>query len=441
MRPWLEIIINRISSIGIADSDSAYDQLKYKVFNQGVFAIVIALVIMIVSDLISKNETILYTVLLLFFMLVLIGLIYLNKHNLVVFLFSTIFPALLLIISIFYGEEMNLNYVYFAFIVVAILSFDQTWVKIILATFILILQGVGIYFNRFYGSIIEKDIPILDGILILILPTFGISLLILSQVSTIKKLYDQQKDANAKLEQQNRSLTTLVQQNEAKNKLLAIIGHDLKSPASSFLNLTQKIAYLIKTEQPQQIEKMAVSFEMAGTKLFYTVNNLLSWVTAQMDDISVVRNEFKLGCLVNEVLESLEFQKQIKKVNIVLGFDATYTLTTDWNILKIILLNLLSNAIKFSEPGGEVRISISEKENYSVVEVSDVGPGIKPEVIKKIKNQEIVSSLGTKQEEGHGIGLKICFSIIQYIEGKLEIESILGKGTTMKVFLPKTVTF
>ncbi|GJM35280.1 MAG: hypothetical protein DHS20C18_42810 [Saprospiraceae bacterium] len=414
-----------------------YDQLKFRAFNQSLAAILVATLIMLVSDIIEKNETLIYTLFGVLLTLFIFVFMHYGWYFLAALLFSGLYPSLLFILSIFYGEDLNISYAYFAFIVIILLSIEELWLKISLCVYIFIIQVSEIYYNRYYGSIIEKDIPLMDGLLILILPTIGVGILVLSQVSAIKNLYDKQKVINRELNDKNKELTKMVKQNESQNNLLAIIAHDLKGPAATFNNLTKNIAFLIKNEQPERLEKMAYGFEIAGTKLYYTISNLLNWVTSQRGDIISEKRMFLLPSLLEEIKESLHAQIQFKKVTIQISTEKEHALATDRNILRIILFNILNNAIKFSKTNDKIEIRTSRDSTFDTIAIVDHGVGIGPIMIEKIQSEEIISVQGTHHEKGHGIGLKICFALIQHIKGKITIESEIGQGSVFTVYVPR----
>jgi signal transduction histidine kinase len=430
-------IFNWVFNFGVDDRQDFYDRLKYRTFNQVLIAIMFALGIMIVSDIIQKNETFIYSVLALLLTLVPLLLQYFHRQLWAALFFCTVYPFLLFVVSIFYGEEMNINYVYFAFVIIVLLAFENAGLKISLSVYIFLLQLIGIYYTRYYGSIIEKDIPLLDGILILILPTLGVGILIVKQVGAIKDLYDQQKRINAELEIKNQQLIKLISQNDSKNRLLAIIAHDLKGPAYAFNNLTKNFAYLVKKERPKEIEKWAHNFEAAGTKIYYTISNLLNWVISQSENIVSIESKFPLAFLLQEVVESLDFQNREKKVIVEYAPGSLPELATDRNILKIILFNILHNAVKFSEPGGTVLVEAAGDCSFDVVRIIDNGPGMDAETIAGIQNTGTTYIRGTLDEKGHGIGLKTCLVLVRYLGGRICIESEWGKGSVFGIYLPK----
>ncbi|MFT4666158.1 MAG: K+-sensing histidine kinase KdpD [Polaribacter sp.] len=125
--------------------------------------------------------------------------------------------------------------------------------------------------------------------------TLAIAFIVTNFFSEHKANYQKQILYNNTLADRNEKLEHFIEQNETKNHLIQIVAHDLKSPAASFLNLTQKISYLIKTEQPHRLVEVAEHIEQSGTKFFYTLDHLLNWVTSQQDGIKVTKDYIDLG--------------------------------------------------------------------------------------------------------------------------------------------------
>ena len=110
----------------------------------------------------------------------------------------------------------------------------------------------------------------------------------------------------------------------------------------------------------------------------------------------------------------------------IIGFDPSY--------IERIMLNLLSNAIKFNKKDGNIFVNVSVNEKDVVVEVKDEGPGIPEEKIPNIFDRfEQVRSKMKSEREGTGIGLYIVKKVIEYLGHKLEVESEIGRGTTMTI--------
>jgi signal transduction histidine kinase len=100
--------------------------------------------------------------------------------------------------------------------------------------------------------------------------------------------------------------------------------------------------------------------------------------------------------------------------------------------IKQVLLNLLRNAIEATGTDGRIQVSIKKDEQYVIVDVQDSGGGIAPEILTQIG-----TPFFTTKESGTGLGLSLCFSIIQQHGGKIEINSVLNRGTIVTIRLPK----
>jgi signal transduction histidine kinase len=106
-------------------------------------------------------------------------------------------------------------------------------------------------------------------------------------------------------------------------------------------------------------------------------------------------------------------------------------------MLKTVLRNLVSNAIKFTNNGGTININAEENSGNVTISVSDNGIGIKPDDLKKLFNiSEFITTTGTAEETGTGFGLLLCKEFVDKHQGKIWVESELGKGSDFKFTLP-----
>jgi two-component system, sensor histidine kinase and response regulator len=109
----------------------------------------------------------------------------------------------------------------------------------------------------------------------------------------------------------------------------------------------------------------------------------------------------------------------------------------DPDMLKTILRNLCTNAIKFSHQGGEVAIGAEIFNQQVKITVSDTGVGIDPDLLPELFNiTEMVTTNGTSNEKGTGLGLIICQELIKIHGGSIRAESEPGKGTQIIFTLP-----
>jgi cell cycle sensor histidine kinase DivJ len=114
-----------------------------------------------------------------------------------------------------------------------------------------------------------------------------------------------------------------------------------------------------------------------------------------------------------------------------------HTIFADKRAVKQVIMNLLSNGVKFTPRGGEVRVIAARRANGIEIAVSDTGMGISPEDVKRLGQPfEQVEGAHNRTQEGTGLGLALVKAIAQMHGGEAKLESRLGEGTTVRVFLP-----
>jgi signal transduction histidine kinase len=142
--------------------------------------------------------------------------------------------------------------------------------------------------------------------------------------------------------------------------------------------------------------------------------------------------------LVQDLTDLLNDSAWQKSIKIISKIPHNFIVYADKAMLNTILRNLITNSIKFTNPGGSIAISASQKEFVSIVSVSDNGIGIRKEDVERLfRIEESVSSVGTLGEEGTGLGLFLCKEFANKHDGKIKVESELGKGSKFILTLPR----
>jgi len=246
-----------------------------------------------------------------------------------------------------------------------------------------------------------------------------------------KLLLDHQNE----LEQRSKELEEL---NLLKDKFFSIISHDLRSPINSLagvLNLMEKNGVT-----PQELPELTKELRMQFNHTKNLITNLLSWAMLQMDKILVKKENLNLHKIVDENF-TLASSMTSKKMNLVNDVDKTITLSSDLNMVHLIIRNLIMNAIKFTDPGGQVRVSAEPRGFETVVMVEDTGVGISPEIQKILLSKESTNytTRGTNNEKGTGLGLSLCREFVDRLGGKMWLNSTEGKGTTFYFSIPQDI--
>ncbi|MBX3044969.1 MAG: hybrid sensor histidine kinase/response regulator [Candidatus Kapabacteria bacterium] len=218
-----------------------------------------------------------------------------------------------------------------------------------------------------------------------------------------------------------------------KNKFFSIIAHDLRGPFSGFAGLTDLLVNDFEKLEKNEIIEIAEHLNKSSHNLYTLLENLLTWASTQTASLQIkpeIINIFKKVNKVIDVFSTIANNKSIILENQIPEYLDAYT---DDKCLDTVLRNLTSNSIKFTQPGGKVTFSSFETDGEILIEVTDTGIGITPEKLKKLfKTGEKVSSPGTNNESGSGLGLMICKELIEVQKGKFEITSDEDRGTKFK---------
>lgn len=166
------------------------------------------------------------------------------------------------------------------------------------------------------------------------------------------------------------------------------------------------------------------------------LNTIFSWAAGIWTEKDVATEQFSL----REVFEQLEeeLKAHLARKNIALEYDRfmSVVLRSNKGIVTILLRNLIINAIKFSYDGTIVSLRAYQEDGMWIVAVQDKGVGMSEETIKGLFAMQMNSTNGTKGEKGNGLGIALCLDLIKSLDGKIEVESEVGRGTIFKLFFP-----
>jgi signal transduction histidine kinase len=240
------------------------------------------------------------------------------------------------------------------------------------------------------------------------------------------------KRINKELAAQRNQLEEL---NKVKDKILAIIAHDLRSPLASM----QSMLYLIREDDlsREEIKSMTAELEVSLNQNLSMMDNLLAWAQEQMSGLALDIETINAHQVAEEVLSNYEFQADHKGITLNNEVSPDLKVKADFNLLKLILRNLVSNSIKFSREGDHITVRTREESGKIVFEVADTGIGIPEDKQEKLFSVESGSRSGTQNEQGSGLGLRLCKEFVEKQHGEIHLESQEGKGTTFFITFPE----
>ena len=227
--------------------------------------------------------------------------------------------------------------------------------------------------------------------------------------------------------------------NQHKDKIISVLAHDLRSPFNGLLGYTEMLANDVEQMEARDIKLSAKNINYAANNLFKLLNNLLEWSLVQAGRIKYSPAKENLLQSVDEVIHLLKINAEQKSISLKEEIDGAIHVWADRDMLDIILRNLISNAIKFTPNGGEVLIT--SKSNNGTVEIGirDNGIGMDENVLKHLLNPDSrISTRGTNNESGTGLGLNLCKELIIKQGGNIRLESKAGEGTLVSFTLPRS---
>jgi signal transduction histidine kinase len=255
-----------------------------------------------------------------------------------------------------------------------------------------------------------------------------------SQTEALHEAHDQAD----LLSQQNRELHQL---DELKNQFIGIVSHELKTPLNFVMGFTSVLAdEVLGPLNERQIEAMEKVLTGAQ-RLDLLINELLDANKLQAGKLDVCTEPVDLPALLGEVLAEVRPLHAAKQLTLSPPADCPPRVWADPVRLHQVLRNLISNAIKFTPPGGAITLSATPYDGPAGprvrVSVADTGIGI-PHEAQALLFQPFfqVDSTNTRKFGGTGLGLSIVKSLVELMDGEVDVESTPGAGSTFGFTLP-----
>ncbi len=320
--------------------------------------------------------------------------------------------------------------------------FLLAWVTLLLAATTLSLKNLGVIPANYISSLSLYVGGIMQTLLISFAIGDRLNILTKENQEAKEKEFKREREIKEHLEQEV-SLRTedlklkneqLQELNIVKDKLFSIISHDLKGP----LNSLKGSLTVLQMGGVNEVEFKKL-IDGIGVQLHHTsdfLSNLLQWAKMQMDGQLYAPEEIHLANLVEnnfQLLKSEFIQKGVSADN---QIAASAKAWADPNMIDAVFRNIISNAIKYSKSGGKITVSAVVKENIVEVSVTDNGIGIPSRHLTTLFTLQGVTTQGTREEKGTGIGLVLCKELIEKNGGKIWASSKEGEGSVISFSLP-----
>jgi signal transduction histidine kinase len=240
--------------------------------------------------------------------------------------------------------------------------------------------------------------------------------------------YVKTKSLNKQLLIQQEELKGL---NSFKDKLFSIISHDLRSPVATIVNLLDVLGEEDNTEMKSFIPKL----KQHSISTLDVMDKLLIWGQSQLKGVTQNQTHFNAKPIIIECLYLHNVTAEQKKIRLIDNTPDEVVIFADSTHVDFVIRNLIANAVKYTRADGfvEVNADINSPKGYTTLIIKDNGIGVAKSLQDKIFEPDNQSMDGTHSEKGNSIGLMLCKEFVERNDGKIWLESELGKGTSFYV--------
>jgi signal transduction histidine kinase len=240
---------------------------------------------------------------------------------------------------------------------------------------------------------------------------------------------------NVKLHFQKDELHAL---NEMKDKIFSIVAHDLKNPFNSILLSADLLKSGCANMEPKLMEELIETITISTNQANNLLNNLLEWSRCKTKAVQFKPSTFNISELIEENVSLHENMLHKKNIQVKIEGNCSSQVQADIRMIGTVLRNLISNALKYTYKNGQINIKCEVSDKELKCSVSDSGMGIPKKQLKDLfKEDSQITTKGTEQEGGTGLGLILCHDFIQRHQGKIWAESEPGKGATFHFTIPQ----
>jgi PAS domain S-box-containing protein len=225
-----------------------------------------------------------------------------------------------------------------------------------------------------------------------------------------------------------RDISEIVEREQTRSDLMAMIGHDLRNPLTTILGFTDLLLEERLDDDPEldglrQIRQSARRLESLAAEMLI-VSSL------ERDEYHPRQERILLNLLLDDVLSYVPQSERI-----VVRAEADVSILADVAGIKHVIENLISNAAKFSDSKSPITVTISSLESAAMLRVTDLGIGIPADQLPSIF-ERTVRARNVGQRKGTGLGLSFAKRLVELNGGTIQAESVEGAGSTFEVTFP-----
>jgi two-component system sensor histidine kinase ChiS len=263
----------------------------------------------------------------------------------------------------------------------------------------------------------------------------------MTEQSDVASLRRRVETLESKAEAAQSTIDELRSRDALKTQFLSNISHDLRTPLAAIITHAEILREGMLGELNSRQRESVSGIVNGGQQLLDMIDEILTYVRSASDKVNLVRSEFSMTELVDQVRMLNEALAAKKRLTIErLNGDDIPPVNADRDKVKHVLGNLIGNAIKFTPDGGRIWIGMARRGAAGeelIVEVGDTGRGISKDHYDLVFREFAqVDSSPSRPHHGTGLGLAIARKLVELHSGSIWVESELGKGSRFFFTLP-----
>ena len=224
---------------------------------------------------------------------------------------------------------------------------------------------------------------------------------------------------------------------QMKDEFVSVVSHELRTPLTSIYGALKLIVTNSQSGLSSEDLEMLNIAVTNTDRLMRLVNDVLDLERIESGKVKMVKQPYDTADLIREAIEVMQPMAKAKNITLVAKL-VSLNINVDRDHIHQTLINLISNAIKFSTPDSSVWVTVEDLEREVLFKVIDTGRGIPADVLGSIFERfRQVDASDSRDKGGTGLGLPICYKIIEEHGGNIWVDSKFGQGSTFNFTLPK----
>ncbi len=227
----------------------------------------------------------------------------------------------------------------------------------------------------------------------------------------------------------------LEQVEELKSNFMRMMSHDLRTPLARI----QGMADVVRKEDGHlnSTQRMALdTISQSSEELTEFIASILSLSRIESKEMKLQLRSRDVNQILREVIRRTDYLAKRKNIEIVTEMEPLFSFNLDEDLLKTVFTNLIENSIKYSPENTKILVSTEELEGEAIIQVADQGRGIPTEDLGHVFDRFYRARNSRGNTAGNGLGLYLAKYFVELHDGRIEVESVLDKGSTFTVRLP-----